>query len=48
VVVEAIEQLGGDGRMVGVITHVRDLADRLPARLEIAKSPRGSTVLRAS
>ena len=47
VVVEAIEQLGGDGRMVGVITHVRDLADRLPARLEVTKSPRGSTVSRA-
>jgi DNA repair protein SbcC/Rad50 len=46
VVVEAIEQLGGDGRMVGVITHVRDLADRLPARLEVTKSPRGSTVRR--
>ncbi|HXJ63815.1 MAG TPA: SMC family ATPase [Actinomycetota bacterium] len=43
-VVEAIEQLGGDGRMVGVITHVRELADRMPSRLEIVKSPRGSTV----
>jgi len=42
VVVEAIEQLGGDGRMVGVITHVRELAIRLPARIEIEKSPRGS------
>ncbi|MFL5798819.1 MAG: AAA family ATPase [Actinomycetota bacterium] len=48
VVVEAIEQLGGDGRMVGVITHVRDLADRLPARLEVTKSPRGSSISRAS
>jgi DNA repair protein SbcC/Rad50 len=47
-VIDAIEQLGGDGRMVGVITHVRDLADRLPARLEVQKSPRGSTVRRAS
>ena len=43
-VVEAIEQLGGDGRMVGVITHVRDLADRMPARIEIEKSQRGSRV----
>jgi len=43
-VIEAIEQLGGDGRMVGVITHVRDLADQLPARLEVTKSPRGSTI----
>lgn len=42
VVVEAIEQLGGDGRMVGVITHVQELAARLPARIEVEKSPRGS------
>jgi exonuclease SbcC len=42
IVVDAIEQLGGDGRMVGVITHVQELALRLPARIEIEKSPRGS------
>ena len=42
VVVEAIEQLGGDGRMVGVITHVQELAIRVPARIEVEKSPRGS------
>jgi exonuclease SbcC len=42
VVVEAIEQLGGDGRIVGVITHVPELAIRLPARIQIEKSPRGS------
>jgi DNA repair protein SbcC/Rad50 len=44
VVVEAIEQLGGDGRMVGVITHVPELAVRLPARIQVEKSPRGSRV----
>jgi len=48
VVVEAIEQLGGDGRMVGVITHVSELAARLPVRIEIEKSPRGSRVVRAA
>ena len=42
VVVEAIEQLGGDGRMVGVITHVQELAIRMPARIDVEKSPRGS------
>ncbi|MEX1046804.1 MAG: SMC family ATPase [Actinomycetota bacterium] len=42
VVVGAIEQLGGDGRMVGVITHVQELAIRLPSRVEVEKSPRGS------
>lgn len=42
IVVEAIEQLGGDGRVVGVITHVQELAIRLPARIMVEKSPRGS------
>lgn len=44
IVVGAIEQLGGDGRMVGVITHVRELAERLPARIEVVKGERGSRV----
>ncbi|HEY7874834.1 MAG TPA: SMC family ATPase [Actinomycetota bacterium] len=44
VVVNAIEQLGGEDRLVGVITHVPELADRLPVRLEVTKSPRGSVV----
>jgi exonuclease SbcC len=43
VVVEAIELLGGDGRLVGVITHVRELAEQFP-RFEVEKSPRGSRV----
>lgn len=43
VVVEAVEQLGGDGRLVGVITHVRDLAEHF-TRIEVTKSPRGSTL----
>jgi DNA repair protein SbcC/Rad50 len=42
VVVDAIERLGGEDRLVGVITHVTELADRLPSRIEIEKSPRGS------
>ena len=48
VVVGAIEQLGGDGRMVGVITHVQELAIRLPTRIEVEKSPRGSRLTVAS
>ncbi len=42
VVIGAIEQLGGNGRMVGVVTHVLELAIRLPVRIEVEKSPRGS------
>jgi DNA repair protein SbcC/Rad50 len=44
IVVAAIEQLGGGERVVGVITHVQELAIRLPARIEVEKSPRGSTL----
>jgi exonuclease SbcC len=40
-VTDAIEQLGGDGRLVGIITHVRELAEQFP-RIEVTKSPRGS------
>jgi DNA repair protein SbcC/Rad50 len=40
-VTDAIEQLGGDGRLVGVITHVKDLAEQFP-RIEVTKSPSGS------
>jgi DNA repair protein SbcC/Rad50 len=40
----AIEHLGGDGRMVGVVTHVRALAERLPVRIEVQRTARGSTL----
>ncbi len=40
-VVEAIGQLGHDGRLVGIITHVRELAEEF-SRIEVEKSPQGS------
>jgi len=43
IVVDAVEQLGGDGRLVGVITHVKELADQFP-RIDVTKSPRGSSL----
>jgi exonuclease SbcC len=39
---EALSQLGGHDRMVGVITHVSELAERLPVRIEVRKLPGGS------
>lgn len=42
-VTDALEQLGGDGRLVGVITHVPELAEQFP-RIVVEKSPRGSKV----
>lgn len=45
-VASALEELGARGRVVGVITHVRELADRLPVRFEVRRGPAGSTVER--
>jgi DNA repair protein SbcC/Rad50 len=46
VVASAIEELGSRGRMVGVVTHVRDLADRIPVRFEVRRGPTGSSLRR--
>jgi exonuclease SbcC len=37
VVVGALDALHGGDRMVGIVTHVRELAERLPARLEVRR-----------
>ncbi|MER3462828.1 MAG: SMC family ATPase, partial [Armatimonadota bacterium] len=49
--VETLEQVAGvlealptQGRLVGVVTHVEALAERLPARLCVEKSPAGSKI----
>jgi len=46
VVASAIEELGAQGRMVGIVTHVRELAERLPVRFEVTKQPEGASVVR--
>ncbi|HRP47555.1 MAG TPA: SbcC/MukB-like Walker B domain-containing protein, partial [Trueperaceae bacterium] len=43
-VTNVLEALTDEGRMVGVITHVTDLSERLPARLVVTKGQNGSTV----
>jgi exonuclease SbcC len=45
VVVSALDALHGGQRMVGIVTHVRELAERLPARLEVSR--RGPTAVAA-
>ena len=40
VVAAAIEELGSTGRMVAVVTHIRELADRMPVRLEVDQGRR--------
>jgi exonuclease SbcC len=46
VVAAALDELGARGRMVGVVTHVRELADRLPVRFEVRKISGSATVER--
>ena len=43
-VATAIESLVAGDRMIGVISHVRELHQRLPARLEVIPASAGSTV----
>ncbi|HEX5615862.1 MAG TPA: SMC family ATPase [Acidimicrobiia bacterium] len=45
-VASTIETLGHDGRMVGIVTHVRELAERVPVRFEVRKVGTSSTVER--
>ncbi len=44
VVASAIEELASTGRMIGIVTHVDDLAERMPARFEVSKGPTTSSV----
>ncbi len=44
VVAAAIEELASTGRMIGIVSHVNDLAERMPARFEVTKGPSTSTV----
>jgi exonuclease SbcC len=43
-VTQVLEHLSSEGRIVGIITHVKDLTERLPERLMVQKGPEGSTL----
>jgi exonuclease SbcC len=47
-VADTIEALGNEERMVGIVTHVRELAERVPVRFEVTKTARTSQVERQS
>ncbi|HEV3472708.1 MAG TPA: SMC family ATPase, partial [Actinomycetota bacterium] len=47
-VAATVENLAARGRMVGVVTHVRELAERVPVQFRVKKDPRGSTIERVS
>ena len=44
VVVQGIESLAGGNRVVGVISHVPELAERFPVQIQVKKSVGGSTI----
>lgn len=46
VVAGALAELGATGRMVCVVTHVRELADEMPVRFEVSKGTASSSVER--
>lgn len=41
-VAEAIESLHVGGRMIGIISHIDELTERLPARIDVKKGAEGS------
>lgn len=41
---EALDRLARTGRTIGIITHLKELAERLPVRIQVTKHPSGSTV----
>ncbi|MFP5297591.1 MAG: SbcC/MukB-like Walker B domain-containing protein, partial [Actinomycetota bacterium] len=43
-VAATIENLAAKGRMVGIITHVRELAERVPVQFKVTKDANGSRV----
>ena len=48
IAIEGLERLAGGRRMIGVISHVPEIAERLPDRVQVLKSPEGSRILGAS
>lgn len=39
-----VAELAAQGRMVGLVTHVQDLAEQVPVRFEVRSQPTGSTI----
>ena len=40
--ISVLEHLGGEGRTIGIISHVSELKERIPARIQVSSSPNGS------
>ncbi|TWE12843.1 AAA family ATPase [Rudaeicoccus suwonensis] len=44
-VLEVLDELRSGGRAVGVVSHVTELRNRIPAQIEVRKTDRGSQIL---
>jgi exonuclease SbcC len=44
VVATVLDELVGRGRTVGIVTHVRELAERMPVRFEVVKGPETASI----
>ena len=44
-VTQILESLRQQNRLIGVITHIQSLADRLPTQIHVRKSPNGSELV---
>jgi exonuclease SbcC len=47
-VAATIENLGAGDRTVGIVTHVRDLAERMPVQFVVSKGPKTAAVERVN
>jgi exonuclease SbcC len=46
VVASVLDELVGGGRTVGIVTHIRELADRIPVRFEVTKGPETASLVK--
>ncbi len=46
IVASVLDDLAGRGRTVGIVTHIKDLSERIPVRFEVTKGPDTSTITR--
>jgi exonuclease SbcC len=44
VVLQGVENLSTTDRLVGIVSHIPELAERMPSRIEVRKAVGGSTV----
>lgn len=46
IVASVLDELVDQGRTVGIVTHVKELAERIPVRFEVTKGPDTATISR--